>query len=319
MDSPALRQVILNLPNQLSADLAVLGREGLVKTDKFILCGMGGSALAGGLLRTYAPTLDLLLHRDYGLPRVPDYFLNDSLLILSSYSGHTEEVLDTLRLATAKGLKVAVLTSGGELLKEAERLNLPRVVLPAGLPPRFAVGYAFVGLAQLLGHEAMLTEARQAATLVNPVNLEAVGQGLARSIDSKIPIIYASTVNLALAYQWKISFNETGKIPAFANVLPEANHNELAASDPHFIHIFLRDPADDERVKRRFEVLKEMFRAQGVTVLEVELAGASALAKIFNAVTLASWTAYYCALAAHRDPVNVPTIEEFKARVKVTS
>ena len=319
MDPQALREIILNLPNQLTADLKFVGREGLGAAERFILCGMGGSALAGGLCRTYLPTLDLLIHRDYGLPRVPDYFLSSSRLILSSYSGYTEEVLDTLQLATARGLKVAVMTSGGKLLEEAVRLNLPHVVLPAGLPPRFAVGYAFVGLAQLLGHEAMLAEARQAATLVTPANLETTGQELARLVDSKIPIIYASTVNLALAYQWKISFNETGKIPAFANVLPEANHNELAASDPHFIHIFLRDSTDDERVKRRFEVLKEMFKLQGVPVLEVELAGASALAKIFNAVTLASWTAYQVALNARRDPVNVPTIEEFKSRVRVAS
>ncbi|MBI2100708.1 MAG: hypothetical protein HYT47_01675 [Candidatus Vogelbacteria bacterium] len=314
-----MREQILNLPRQLAAALPVVNAENLPPADKFILCGLGGSALAGGLLRVYRPELDLLIHRDYGLPRVPKYFLAGSLLILSSYSGETEEVLDTLQFAAAQGLKLSALAAGGLLLEEAKKLRLPYVLLPAGLPPRLATGYSFVGLGQLLGLRSVLSELRLAASRLEPATLELVGQRLAKVIAGKVTIIYSSTLNLSLAYNWKIRFNETSKTAAFYNVLPEMNHNELAVADSNFSYIFLRDSADDPRIKDRFSRLAGMFRSQGLTVEEIGLEGATPLEKIFNSVILADWTSYHLALLAHRDPVGVPVIEEFKKPIKMSN
>src|SRR3989338_4612463 len=101
------------------------------ESSKFIVCGLGGSHLSAGLLKVAEPKLDLLIHRDYGLPRVPDYFLRESLIILSSYSGNTEEVLDAGRLGLEQKLNLAVITTGGALLDFAKAHNLPYVQLPA--------------------------------------------------------------------------------------------------------------------------------------------------------------------------------------------
>src|SRR3989344_8436781 len=100
------------------------------KSSKFVVCGLGGSHLAAGLLKVAEPKLDLLIHRDYGLPRVPDYFLSESLIILSSYSGNTEEVLDAGQLALRQKLNLAVITTGGKLLEFARVNNLPYIQLP---------------------------------------------------------------------------------------------------------------------------------------------------------------------------------------------
>lgn len=311
-----LREIILSFPKQLAATLDCQGAT-LPKSDKFIVCGMGGSALAAGLMKVHRPELDLLIHRDYGLPRVPSYFLDECLLILSSYSGNTEEVLDILHLAAPRGLKVAILTSGGELLAEAKRLNLPHIVLPTGLPPRQAIGHFFVGLMRFLKAEADLKVLRQLALVLQPAAWESAGQRLAGLIGKKIPIIYTSTPNYYLGYNWKIRFNEDSKTAAFCNVLPEMNHNELtAAGDSRFFYIFLRDPDDNPRIKNRFKWQKEMFEKLDLTVEEVSLAGGSSLAKIFNSVILADWTAYYLALAKGEDPVEAPAIEEFKKQIK---
>lgn len=322
-DAKRLREIILDLPKQLVTALACQG-DALPVVDKFIVCGMGGSALAAGLMKVYRPELDLLIHRDYGLPRVPAYFLHDSLLILSSYSGNTEEVLDTLQTALTRELKVVILASGGALLAEAKRLNLPHLVLPAGLPPRQAVGYFFVALSTIFKADSDLEALRQMALVLQPVAWESTGQRLAGLIGERLPIIYTSTPNYYLGYNWKIRFNEDSKTPAFCNVLPEMNHNELAAtpmsggSSANFFYIFLRDPADDPRIQNRFKWQKEMFEKRGLIVEEVPLAGGSSLTKIFNAVILADWTAYYLALAKGQDPVEVPTIEEFKKQIKTT-
>ena len=98
-----------------------------------VVVGMGGSHLAADLLKILKPELDIIVHRDYGMP--PN--INDRLIILSSYSGNTEEVLDAYD--QAKNLNRAVITVGGKLLEKAKQDNVPFVLLPVGLQPRDAI------------------------------------------------------------------------------------------------------------------------------------------------------------------------------------
>lgn len=290
MTSNEMRQAIIDSPKQLSADLTIVDKEKLSSGDKFIVCGMGGSALAAGLFKVYRPRLDLLVHRDYGLPRVPEYFL----------------------MALERGLKLAVLTSGGRLLERAEQLGLPRLVMPTGLPPRLAVGLMFVGLARFCLTEAVLEELAQVAQQLGTEDLEAEGKRLAESVDNRLPLIYSSTINFPLAYNWKISFNETAKLPAFANCLPELNHNEMTSPTDNFHYFFLRDSNDEEKINKRFSLLGQLFKAKGALVEMINLPTRSSLEKIFWTICLANWLTYHLALRRGVDPVEVPIIEKFK-------
>lgn len=281
----------------------------MAKFEKFIVCGMGGSALAAGLWRVAKPELDLLIHRDYGLPRVPEYFLRESLIILSSYSGNTAEVLDTARLALEAGLKLAVITSGGKLLDWAKQNNVPFTLLPAGYEPRLALEPACGALGALLEQEQA-----PARSGIAPLSYH----GLATDLANKIPIIYSSSRNFPLAYHWKISLNETGKIPAFCNALPEQNHNELESNfDEKFAFIFLRDESDDARISKRFEILERMYHEKNLFVQKVELQNTRAWEKIWQSVTLAEQTAL--ALANQRgitNPEKTEKIVTFKKRLE---
>lgn len=273
--------------------------------DKFIVCGMGGSALAAGLWNVAEPNLDLLIHRDYGLPRVPEYFLRESLIILSSYSGNTAEVLDTAAEALAAGLDLAVITSGGKLLDWAKTNDVPISLLPSGYEPRLALEPACVALASLLERE----RSRARPDIAVPPN-----EALAANLAGKILIIYSSSRNYPLAYHWKISLNETAKTPAFCNALPEQNHNELESNfDDKFAFIFLRDEDDDARISKRFEVLEKVYREQNLPVTIINLAGESVWEKIWQSVSLAEQAAL--ALARQKgvaNPEKTEVISGFK-------
>jgi glucose/mannose-6-phosphate isomerase len=124
-----------------------------------------------------------------------------------------------------------------------------------------------------------------------------------------------------LAYTWKIKFNETGKTPAFCNVLPELNHNEMAGfggeggakklSEKFFI-IILKDKKDHPRILRRIEALEDILKSVGVDFEVAELQGKNEPEKIFSSLTLADWTAYYLAYKYGSDPEAVPLVERFK-------
>ncbi|MEK7619244.1 MAG: hypothetical protein AAB416_03340, partial [Patescibacteria group bacterium] len=89
-----MHDAIKNFHQQFSYEPEIQNQKHLVKKVKFIVAGMGGSHLAAGLLNTGRPALDIMIHRDYGLPALSDEELLSRLVILSSYSGNTEEVID---------------------------------------------------------------------------------------------------------------------------------------------------------------------------------------------------------------------------------
>jgi glucose/mannose-6-phosphate isomerase len=329
-----MEDAILNFAAQLSWEPEVKNADKLKVSDKFIVCGMGGSPLGAGFLKANNPFLDLLIHRDYGLPKVPDYlpdgeagFLRESLIIICSHSGETEETIDAFNTALAQNLNVAVVTTGGKLLKLAQEKGVAHIQLPPEkIQHRMATGHFVRALAKLMNQETVLAETAALATTIKPELLKEAGEKIARRLKGKIPLLYTSNIFYPLAYAWKVNINETAKIPAFVNVLPEADHNEISGfglsrsgSLPNFRQSFyclmLSDSTMDERLKRRFVATAALFERQGVTTEMIELSGANSWEKIFNSFLLAGWVSVSLAKHYQLDPETNPVIEEFKQRL----
>jgi glucose/mannose-6-phosphate isomerase len=300
-------------------------KEKLHKADSFIVCGMGGSNLAPSLIKMRLPQTDIVSHRDYGLPLVSDTFLSKSLIILSSYSGNTEETIDSFHAAREKNLSCAVLATGGKLLHLAQEHKIPYVQIPdTGIQPRSALGYSLRALLALMGEQEILDETSNLADTLNPKSFHGHGEAIAKRLAGHVPVIYASTRNYGVAYNWKIKYNETGKIPAFCNVVPELNHNEMTGFDvsgstehlsEHFYFLFLMDTEDRPQIAKRMSVLFDLFQKRNLRAEKIELLRENLFLKIFSSLVLADWSAYETALHYDLDPQAVPMIEEFKQKI----
>ena len=298
---------------------------GAKKCKKFIVCGMGGSHLAADIMKAWHPELDIIVWSNYGLPPLPDAELKERLVILSSYSGGTEETIDAFAAAKEKRLPMAVVAARGKLIALAEKNKVAYVQMPDfHQQPRMATGLSLIAMLTLTGEKSWMAEARQLATQLHPAREELRGKDLAKRLHGTVPVIYASARNAAIAYNWKIKLNETGKIPAFQNVVPELNHNEMTSFDTkaktislsnRFHFVFLKDGADDPRIIKRMSVLEKLFKDRGFKVEVMFLQGKTEVHKIFNALVLADWTAYYTAKLYGVDPEQVPMVEEFKALI----
>ncbi|MBI2035817.1 MAG: hypothetical protein HYT12_04035 [Candidatus Liptonbacteria bacterium] len=322
-----MRDSILNFPKQFEWNPKIENSDKFVAREKFIHAGMGGSQLAGDILKILRPDMNFISHRGYGLPKLKDSDLQERVLVANSYSGNTEETIDALMEALNKGLMTMVIATGGKLLEIAVERQIPYIKLPSlGIQPRMATGVGIRALFRTIGDELMLQESSNLASELNPLKYEKHGKELAGKIKGRIPIIYASDDNSAIARNWKIKFNETGKVPAFWNVLPELNHNEMTGfsafidgiseeaknlSDK-FYFIFLKDGNDHPRIAARFNVLEKLFTEKGMPVTTVELEGANKLRKIFSSLILADWATLYNAEQYGLDPEEVPLVEEFK-------
>ncbi len=294
----------------------------LKKANKFVVAGMGGSHLAANILIDWHPELDIIIWSNYGLPPIGDKGLKERLIILSSYSGNTEETIDAFNAAKAKKLSMAVVAARGKLIALAEKNKVPYVKLPdLHQQPRMATGLSLRGMLALMGEKHLLAESKLLAAQLQPGREELSGKDLARRVHGSVPVIYASGRNAAIAQNWKIKFNETGKIPAFWNVVPELNHNEMTGFDAkakatplsrNFHFIFLKDAGDDRRIIKRMNVLEKLYRDRGFKTEIVLMQGKSELAKIFTALALADWTAFHSAKMYGVEPEQVPMVEEFK-------
>ncbi len=297
-----------------------------LKNDQnhLIVCGMGGSHLAADILQYANPMLSLFVHHDYGLPQLPASILEESLYVISSYSGNTEEALSSLQQALAKKYPVLVITTGGELAKQARDLSLPCIIMPStGIQPRAALGTQIKALLTVIGDEQLISEAN---SLANKDTYEEEKQGklIADTIGNKTPLIYSSTQNLGLSYYWKITLNETGKIPAFCNTFPELNHNEFTGFDVgnqfsgnknHHL-ILIKDTDDYPKIKTRMEITTEMLAQKNITHSSFLLTGETMLEKKLKACTLAMWTAWHVAKNTNAEAEQVPMIESFKSKLR---
>jgi len=313
---------IKNYHKQFNYEPKIENASKLKKFSKFLVVGMGGSHLAADILKDWHPELDIVIWSNYGLPALKEKELKERLIIISSYSGNTEETIDAFNVAKAKRLSFAVIASRGKLISLANKFKVPYVQIPDfHMQPRMATGLSMLAMLTLMEEKSWLAEARMLANQLHPAREEHRGKDLAKRLHGTVPIIYASARNAAIAYNWKIKFNETGKIPAFYNVLPELNHNEMTGFDTktktiglsrNFHFVFIKDAGDDRRITKRMNVLEKLYRDRGFQTEVILLQGKTEIQKMFTALNLADWVAYHTAKMYGTEPEQVPMVEEFK-------
>jgi len=289
---------------------------------KFIVLGMGGSHLAADILKAADPFLDVIIHKNYGLPSISKEELRQRLIIANSYSGNTEEVIDGFKKTIEMNLAAIAISVNGKLIELAKENNIPYIQMPdVGLESRFALGYSVKAVLKAMSKNSALNEISDLARSLNPSDFEAQGKEIAQKLKNKIPNFYSSEQNSSIAYIWRIKMNETAKIPAFSNVFPELNHNEIegfgskiAEGDlsKNFHFVFIKDSEDDLKIQKRMELLKKLYEEKGLALEEIELKGESRFLKIFSSLVLADWTSLYLAEESGIDAIKTPTIENFK-------
>lgn len=316
--------------------LKLEGEADLRPPRAIIVVGRGGSAASGDLLAACGGerlAVPIIVHRGYGLPALVG---RHDLVIASSYSGETAEVLSAAEAALGRGVTLVAITSGGRLGALARARRIPRVTLPAGLMPRMALGYLFFPLlAVLRGADLSVVEASEVdeALVVLTAQAEALGlarparaneaKALALAVGDRLPVIYGGPSTGLVAYRWKTDFEENAKTFAAAGALPEMNHNEIeawqgpVARDRHVV--LLREREELPEIARRFTLLQELIGTTAGGLTEIWAQGAGLPARLLSLVYLGQWTSYYLALLRGVDPWTVPTLDALKARMRAAS
>jgi glucose/mannose-6-phosphate isomerase len=272
---------------------------------RVVIAGMGGSAIGGDLAAAavaHSSPIPILVNRDYQLPAFAD---RTTLVIASSYSGNTEEVLAAFEDARGRGCLLAAVSTGGKLARLAENWDIPIVSFDYRSQPRAALGYMFVstlGILNAMGiagdmaadlEEAITVLEAQGLTLApESAQMQNPAKQLAAWLAGYVPIVIGTEFLGPVARRWKTQFNENSKAWSYFETVPEMNHN--AMSGIHFPAeaverlrvLFLQSPGLHPRNRIRLELAQQVLAGQGISCRDVPVEGTGKLAQILAAVQL---------------------------------
>jgi len=316
-----MRAKLVNLPEK-------------VNIRNIAIVGMGGSAIGGEILHDWLQdtlSIPIQVCRDYILPA---YVNKDTLVLVNSYSGNTEETLTAFLTAIKRKCTVLAVTSGGQLEAFCKRLQVPHMMIPSGLQPRVAVPYLFFPLPVFLEKLGIVSniedELEEAITVLakvaksNALNVatrDNRAKKLAADLLGTIPVVYGFRQYTSIAHRLKTQFNENSKVPSKFGSFPELNHNETVGYDaPDAITkqlsvILIRDPKEPPEIRNRIETTTGLAFNRANNVMEIMAQGKGMLARMFSVMCTGDFASVYLAILQNKDPTPVKIIDRVKGEL----
>lgn len=331
VDRKDMLSSVEELPKSLSDGLRRGRMAGLPRFSpkEVVICGVGGSAIGGELLCEWlalSAPVPCSVVRDYSLPA---HVGKDSFVIVSSYSGNTEETLSMFEDARKKRAKVLAITCGGQLGKMSESASIPFVRVPSGLMPRASIGYMFGAMLGSLERSGIASVDKQVEEAIRVMVKTAAyckpsvhtpdnpAKMLAHELYSHLPLIVGYGISRPVAKRWADQLSENGKTLAFSLELPELDHNAIVGlvkdqRSKGLACVFLQHDGAGRQMSRRVAATKEMI-ARVAPVYSTDALGLSPLARMFSLIMIGDYVSVYLAVLRNEDPSSNDVIDDLKA------
>lgn len=312
------------------------------KVNKIVVAGMGGSNLGYRIIRAvFKEELKVPIMIEAGY-LVPGFVDKNTLYILSSYSGNTEEPISTYKEAKKRGAKIIVVTSDdkkSKLFKLAKKDKIPGYIFgPDKNPsrePRLGLGYSIFGSIALFTKAGLLKfnegEAKDLIRFLrrnnNRLKVEvAFSQNMAKKIASKLAgrqvVLIGSELLLGNLHTSRNEFCECSKNFSSYLELPDMNHFALeslahpASNKSNLMLFFLDSDLYHPRTQARARLTKQVVSKSKVKYVNYKLKGKTKLIQSFESLQISMWIAYYLAMLNNEDPSYIPWVEWFKEKIK---
>lgn len=324
-----MKTLIANFSKQLSEAIQIGATAKLSfshdNIHNVLVCGLGGSGIGGSIVRELIfdeAKAPIDLSKGYFIPA---YVNQNTLVIISSYSGNTEETLNCMELAMKKNAKIVCITSGGKVLETAKSKNYDHIVVPGGMPPRSCLGYSLTQLFFILSHSNIISknflpQLEAAIKLIDAEekNIIAEADKIATKLLNKFPVIYTTTNYEGMAIRFRQQLNENSKVLCWHHVIPEMNHNELVGwtkTNNDISVLFFRDKNEYKRNDARIEINKTVISKLTSEITEIWSKGNSAIEKSIYFIHLGDWISVLLAEKRGVDATEVNVINHLKSEL----
>lgn len=296
---------------------------------KIVFCGMGASIYGALVIKS-------LLNRELSYPteavtdyNLPDWVDGETLVVLTSYSGTTEEVLSCAQQALARNTKILVLTKGGALAEFANKNNLPGYIFDGALNPssvpRLGNGYTILGLIGLLNKAGVITVEEHEITN-SILRLREKFDDLKNQaiIDSemyigKIPIIIAAEHLTGNAQIFRNQFNETSKSFSAYYLVPDLNHHLMEGlkfpTNSPLQFVILNSQNYSEKITRRMGLTRDVIKQNNHKIHEFSTSGQTVYDDFLETLIYGSFLTLYLAFRYDQNPAINPWVDYFKEKL----
>lgn len=296
--------------------------------ENIVISGLGGSAISGDLLSNYLREdieYPIIVNRGYCLPH---FASEKTLVLISSYSGNTEETIEVLQDALKRHCRIVCLTTGGKIGSIAKENNIPVVNLQQGFQPRYALGLSFFSLLKVLFLLGLIPDQNEnVSKIIADWKLKGVEYSKENSYPFKfaenlvgfIPVVYSvSGYNDAVGNRFKCQLNENSKVHAFHNVYSELNHNEIVGWETQNNNLLaaklvtILDETCHPQIKKRIDFTSRIIEAKGVETITVSGEHSTFQLRLIELIYLLDWVSYYLAIIRGKDPSEIDNIIKLK-------
>ncbi len=297
------------------------------EVKKIVFVGMGGSGIAGRIAKTILEKkleIPLFVADGFDLPLFVD---SQTFVIVSSYSGDTWETVSILSKLIEKFIPTLLLTTGGKAAEIVEEKNIPFILLPQSLQPRFALGHMLGIILTLLdlmelypdGKKNVEIMEKDAAIYIPKFEEASFFDDFLKFLDKdeKLHIWGVSGDSDSSAYRAQSQFNENSKIRAVTFYFPELAHNLLASFEGRTEQdkiLFFQSEFLPSRVELAIDSICEILKEKGVSLYKVPILGDNWVSQLLSMILWGDYASYYLAKKRGIDPIPVKLIEEYKER-----
>jgi glucose/mannose-6-phosphate isomerase len=299
------------------------------KINKIAFIGMGGSGIAGRIVKTFLDKTSEIPSFIIESPEIPKFIDTETLAIVSSYSGNTWESVCSVNILTNRFIPTIILANSGEILEIADVRNIPSILVPKSTMPRLALG-SFLGIILTLfdllgiinGSEILQGLSKQVSVYLNKFESDKsyFNDFLEKASDVDFLHIFGvSGDTAAFSYRAQTQFNENSKIDAVSSFFPEMNHNLLlgfSKSAPKQLAIPFTTEFLMPNMQLAVDSSLKIMENRGVNLYKPPILGDNWVEQLFHIILWSDFASYYLGKERNIDPEEVGIIDELKSKCK---
>jgi len=294
--------------------------------DHIVFVGMGGSGAIGDLFSSILSKSDIhiSLIKGYLLPKTVD---KNTLVIVTSVSGNTDESLTVLNSAKKIDCNLIAFSSGGKMKQFCKDNQIIFREIPILHSPRTSlINFTYTILKILnsilpIEKKEIMESFEQLEIVRKQIGSDNLSDSnpainLAKWI-SEIPNIYYPHGLESAAIRFKSSLQENSKTHVILEDVIEACHNGIVAweKSSKIQPILLQGQDDYIKTKERFSIIKDFFTKNNIDFKEINSVSGNILTKIICLIYILDYTSIYKAVLSKVDPSPVSSIDYIKSRL----
>ena len=294
--------------------------------DNVVFSGMGGSGAIGDLFSSILSKTNIhtTVVKGYELPKTVD---KNTLVVITSISGNTIEVLTTLESATKKDCSVIAFSSGGRMESFCTKNNVEFRKIPQIHSPRASFPSYVYSILKTLNSIIPIKKQEITNSLekLELVSKEISSENLSDTNPSLnlanwitgIPIIYYPWGLQAAAIRFKNSLQENAKTHAIIEDVIESGHNGIVSWEKpsDIVPIMIEGKDDHIKTKERWAILRQYFEENNIAYKEISSLEGGILSKIMSLIYLLDYATIYYASILGINPSPIKSIDFIKERL----